>query len=190
MYMETMKSLEMITLGGGCFWCIEAIYLDLRGVEKVESGYAGGHQSEPTYSEVCAGDTGHAEVCQVTFDSSIISLKEILKIFFTVHDPTTLNRQGNDVGTQYRSIILYNSENQKNLAKEIIQETNKLIYNDNIVTTIEPLEKFYKAEDYHQNYFARNPGQGYCRVIIAPKVAKFRKKYYEKLKNKELMAKH
>lgn len=188
--METTKELETITLGGGCFWCIEAIYLDLQGIVKVESGYAGGQKEEPTYYEVCDGDTGHAEVCQITFDSKIISLKEIFEIFFTVHDPTTLNRQGNDVGTQYRSVILYNSEKQKDLAIAVMQEANKTLYNGKIVTTIEPLQKFYKAEDYHQNFYAKNPNQGYCRVIISPKVAKFRKKYYEKLKNKELTAKH
>lgn len=188
--MESNKQLEKITLGGGCFWCIEAIYLDLQGVVKVESGYAGGHKEEPTYYEVCDGDTGHAEVCQITFDPTVIAPKELLEIFFSVHDPTTLNRQGNDVGTQYRSIILYNSEEQKNLATEVLQEANKTLYNGKIVTKIEPLQKFYKAEEYHQNYFARNPGQGYCRVIISPKVAKFRKKYYEKLRNKELVAKH
>ena len=180
---------ETIILGGGCFWCIEAIYLDLQGVFQVVSGYAGGNKQNPTYYEVCDGDTGHAEVCQITFDPLVISLREILEVFFTVHDPTTLNRQGNDVGTQYRSIILYTNENQKQVANEVLQEANTTIYNDKIVTTIEKLEKFYPAEDYHQNYYARNPNQGYCRVVITPKVAKFRKKYFEKLKNKELSAK-
>ncbi len=184
----TNNQLESIVLGGGCFWCIEAVYLELQGVVKVESGYAGGQTKNPSYQEVCGGDTGHAEVCKVTFDPSIISLQEILEIFFTVHDPTTLNRQGNDVGEQYRSIILYSDEKQKNTASKNLQEANKTIYEGEIVTTIEPLEIFYKAEQYHQNFYARNPNQGYCRVIISPKVAKFRKKYFEKLKNKEITA--
>ena len=180
---------ETIILGGGCFWCIEAIYLDLQGVIQVVSGYAGGKKQDPTYYEVCDGDTGHAEVCQVTFDPLVISLREILQVFFTVHDPTTLNRQGNDVGTQYRSIILYVNEHQEQIASEVLQEANTSIYNNKIVTTIEKLEKFYPAEDYHQNYYARNINQGYCRVVITPKVAKFRKKYFDKLKIKELSAK-
>ena len=185
-----MVKQEQITLGGGCFWCIEAVYLDLNGVLKAESGYAGGTKDNPTYYEVCDGITGHAEVVQVTYDIDIITTKEILEIFFTVHDPTTLNRQGNDVGTQYRSIILYHSEEQKKLAKEVLTQANAELYNNKIVTTIEHLDTFYKAENYHQNYFARNPNQGYCSFVIAPKVAKFRKKYYDKLKKKEEIAKH
>ena len=181
---------ETITLGGGCFWCIEAVYLDLQGVLKAESGYAGGSKQDPTYYEVCDGDTGHAEVVQVTFDTSKITTKEILQIFFTVHDPTTLNRQGNDVGTQYRSTIMYNTEEQKKLAEETLKEANNELYNGKIVTTIEKLDTFYKAEEYHQNFYARNPNQGYCRVVIAPKVAKFRKKYYDKLKKPEVTADH
>lgn len=188
--MDKNNQLETITLGGGCFWCIEAIYLDLQGIIKVESGYAGGTKKDPSYYEVCDGDTGHAEVVQISFDPTIITLREILEIFFTVHDPTTLNRQGADVGTQYRSIILYNTEEQKSIATEVLEEANKTIYNNEIVTTMEQLEIFYKAEAYHQNYYARNPNQGYCRVVISPKVSKFRKKYYEKLKNKEMVVKH
>ena len=188
--MSNNNKQETITLGGGCFWCIEAVYLDLQGVLKAESGYAGGTKVNPKYEEVCDGKTGHAEVVQITYDSSIITTKEILQIFFTVHDPTTLNRQGNDVGPQYRSIILYHTEEQKLLALEAKDEANKEIYNNKIVTEIEKLDKFYKAEEYHQNFFARNPSQGYCRAVIAPKVAKFRKHYYDKLKNKELLAKH
>ena len=185
--MNEKKSLETITLGGGCFWCIEAIYLDLQGVTKVESGYAGGSKTDPTYYEVCDGRTGHAEVVQVTYDPTIVTTMEILQIFFTVHDPTTLNRQGNDVGTQYRSTILYHTEEQKQIALEALKEANEQIYNNKIVTKIEQLDTFYKAEEYHQNYYARNPNQGYCRVVIAPKVTKFRKKYYDKLRSKEVM---
>lgn len=187
--MDTNNQLESITLGGGCFWCIEAVYLELLGVVKVESGYAGGHVKDPSYQEVCGGRTGHAEVCKITFDPTIITLKEILEIFFTVHDPTTLNRQGNDVGEQYRSIILYNNDTQKSVATQVLQEANKTLYNGKIVTTLEPLDTFYKAEHYHQNFFALNPTQGYCRAIIAPKVAKFRKKYLQKLKKNELTVK-
>ena len=188
--MDTNTQLDTITLGGGCFWCIEAIYLDLQGIVMVVSGYAGGRTKDPSYQDVCGGDTGHAEVCQVTFNPAVITLKEVLEVFFTVHDPTTLNRQGNDVGSQYRSIILYNSDDQKSIATEVLNEANKTIYDRKIVTTIEKLDVFYKAEQYHQNFYARNPNQGYCRVVISPKVAKFRKKYFEKLKNKEVTAKH
>ncbi len=185
--------METITLGGGCFWCVEAIFQDLKGVEKVESGYTGGRVANPTYEEVCSGTTGHAEVVQVTFDPKVVSLGDILRIFFTTHDPTTLNRQGNDVGTQYRSSIFPRTLEQKKVAEEIIAEVNKAkIWRSRIVTTIEPFKVFYKAEEYHQNYFKRftdpsyagreNMNAGYCQFIIAPKVAKFRQKYAEKLK--------
>lgn len=172
---------EIATLGGGCFWCVEAIYQDLKGVTKVESGYSGGHVDNPDYREVCTGLTGHAEVIQVTFDPAIISFKEILEIFFTVHDPTTLNRQGNDSGTQYRSAIFYHSPGQKAVAEEVKKSAQE-IWDDPIVTEITPFDKFYKAEEYHQNYYKDNPNQPYCSIVIAPKVKKFRQKYQEKLK--------
>ncbi|GAN34887.1 MAG: peptide methionine sulfoxide reductase [Candidatus Brocadia sinica] len=176
---------EVVTLGGGCFWCIESIFEELEGVEQAESGYSGGWVDDPTYQQVCTGKTGHAEVVQVTFDPKVISLKEILKIFFTVHDPTTLNRQGPDVGTQYRSVIFYRSNEQKAVAEQVIQEiqTEKL-WSDPIVTEIVPFKVFYKAEDFHQEYYKLNPGQAYCRFIIAPKVKKFREHYRDKLKRK------
>lgn len=172
---------EIATLGGGCFWCVEAIYQDLNGVLKVESGYSGGHIDNPTYKEVCSGLTGHAEVIQVTFDPAIVSFQDVLRVFFTVHDPTTLNRQGNDSGTQYRSVIYYHSEAQKKVAEAAIIEA-KEAWDDPIVTEVSPFEKFYKAEDYHQNYYKDNPNQGYCSFIIAPKVKKFREKFKDKLK--------
>ena len=172
---------EIATLGGGCFWCVEAIYQDLNGVLKVESGYSGGHIDNPTYKEVCSGLTGHAEVVQVTFDPAIVSYQDVLRVFFTVHDPTTLNRQGNDSGTQYRSVIYYHSEAQKKVAEAAIIEA-KEAWDDPIVTEVSPFEKFYKAEDYHQNYYKDNPNQGYCSFIIAPKVKKFREKFKDKLK--------
>lgn len=170
------------TLGGGCFWCLEAVYKDLKGVEKVVSGYAGGWVPNPGYQLVCTGTTGHAEVVQLTYDPQVISFEQILQIFFTIHDPTTLNRQGNDVGPQYRSIILYHDEDQRKTAQAAIQAAQDL-WSHPIVTEVKPLETFYPAEDYHQDYFERNPNQGYCQVIIAPKVAKFRKQYYDRLKN-------
>jgi methionine-S-sulfoxide reductase len=174
---------EVWTLGGGCFWCVEAIFLELKGVLKVESGYSGGTVRNPTYEQVCTGTTGHAEVVQVTIDTKVISAADLLRIFFVTHDPTTLNRQGADVGTQYRSAVFYRDPVQKELAEAIIAEINKeRIWRGKIVTTLEPFREFYRAEEYHQNYFARNPGQGYCRIVIAPKVAKFRQKYKEKLK--------
>lgn len=179
------RSKEVVTLGGGCFWCIEAIFEELEGVDRAESGYAGGWVDNPTYKEVCTGTTGHAEVVQVTFDPKVISLKEILKIFFTMHDPTTLNRQGPDVGTQYRSVIFYHSQEQKAIAEQVIEEiqTAKL-WDAPIVTEIVPFKAFYKAEDYHQEYYKLNPGQAYCRIIIAPKIQKFRELYRDKLKRK------
>ena len=174
---------EVATLAGGCFWCLEAVYVELRGVERVVSGYAGGATSDPTYREVCAGTTGHAEVVQITFDPEVVSFRELLEVFFTIHDPTTPNRQGADVGTQYRSAIFYHSAGQREVAEEVIAELGASgVWGDPIVTEVAPLTKFYPAEDYHQEYYARNPEQGYCRVVVAPKVAKFRQKYLEKLK--------
>ena len=174
---------EVTTLGGGCFWCLEAVFDNLKGVESVESGYMGGQVKDPTYEQVCGGDTGHAEVVQVTFDPSAVSFEDILKIFFVIHDPTTLNRQGNDVGTQYRSAIYYHSPEQKALAERVIADlTREALFKDRIVTEVSPASKFYEAEEYHQEYFARNPNQGYCQFVVAPKVAKFRKYFFERLK--------
>ncbi|MEJ2126425.1 MAG: peptide-methionine (S)-S-oxide reductase MsrA [Candidatus Bathyarchaeota archaeon] len=175
--------LEVATLGGGCFWCIEATFDQIKGVVKVESGYSGGKTSAPSYEQVCTGTTGHAEVVQVTFDSAVLSFREILEIFFTAHDPTTLNQQGADIGTQYRSVIFYHSEKQKETIKKVIQEfETKKGWNRPIVTQVEPFKKFYKAEDYHDKYFARHPQAGYCKVVIAPKIAKLRKKYQKMVK--------
>jgi peptide-methionine (S)-S-oxide reductase len=177
-----MKS-EVVTLGGGCFWCLEAVYDELKGVTDVVSGYSGGHVPNPTYEQVCGKHTGHAEVVQVTFDPDVISLHDILKLFFTIHDPTTMDRQGNDVGPQYRSAIFYHSPEQKAVAEEVIAEiTREGLWPRPIVTEVTAFEAFYPAEDYHQEYFARNPYQGYCQAIIAPKVAKFRKKFVDRLK--------
>lgn len=173
---------EVATLGGGCFWCTEAVYSDLKGVEKVESGYSGGNAPNPSYEDVCTGDTGHAEVVQLTFDPKVISYKDLLEIFFSIHDPTTLNRQGADTGTQYRSVILYHDENQKKIAEKVIEESRKN-FNQPIVTQLVPFKAFYKAEDYHQEYFLNNPNQPYCQVVVGPKVAKFRKHYPDKLKS-------
>jgi peptide-methionine (S)-S-oxide reductase len=176
-------STQKATLGGGCFWCLEAIYQDLQGVEHVESGYTGGHVSSPDYKLVCTGTTGHAEVVQITFDPAVVSYEDLLKVFFTIHDPTTLNRQGADVGTQYRSAIFYHNEEQKQIAEKVMAEiASAEIWPNPIVTEITPLDVYYKAEDYHQNYFKNNPNQGYCRAVIAPKVAKFRKNYVDRLK--------
>jgi peptide-methionine (S)-S-oxide reductase len=178
-----MSELQQTTLGGGCFWCLEAVYQELRGVTSVVSGYSGGQVVNPTYEQVCSKTTGHAEVVQLTFDPSVISYKEILEVFFTIHDPTTPNRQGNDVGPQYRSVIFYHDEAQKQTAKEVMaQFEQEKIWNAPLVTQLVPLEAFYKAEDYHQNYFRTHPNTGYCAMIIQPKVAKFRKKFLEKLK--------
>ncbi len=174
---------ETTTLGGGCFWCLEAVYDQLEGVLDVVSGYAGGHVPNPDYKSVCNGTTGHAEVVQVEFDPTVITFKEILEIFFTIHDPTTLNRQGADVGTQYRSEIFYHSAGQKAAAEQVIAEIGAAkIWPNPIVTKISALDTFYPAEDYHQEYFQRNPYQGYCQVVVAPKVAKFRQKYAHRLK--------
>jgi len=178
-----MSNLETATLAAGCFWCVEAVLDDLNGVVDVVSGYAGGHTENPTYRQVCDGTTGHAEVAQITFDPSIISFKEVLQVFFAVHDPTTMNRQGNDVGTQYRSAIFYHDDEQKRIAEEVIKEvTAEGVYDDPIVTEVVPFEKFWPAEDYHQEYFLNNPNQPYCQAVVAPKVAKFRKKFVDKLK--------
>jgi peptide-methionine (S)-S-oxide reductase len=182
---STAQGKEIVTLGGGCFWCIEAIFAELKGVERVESGYSGGRISNPTYRQVCTGTTGHAEVIQVTFDPKVISLKEVLEVFFTVHDPTTLNHQGPDVGTQYRSVIFYRSQEQKAVAEHVMRDIQRAkVWSAPIVTEISPFQVFYKAEDYHQEYFQLNGTQPYCRFVIAPKVAKFREHFREKLKKK------
>ncbi|MGQ0549101.1 MAG: peptide-methionine (S)-S-oxide reductase MsrA [Armatimonadota bacterium] len=174
---------EVATLAGGCFWCLEAVFDDLQGVAEVVSGYTGGTVPNPTYEQVCTGSTGHAEVVQVTFDPVIVSYREILEVFFTIHDPTTLNRQGADVGTQYRSAIFYHSPQQKATAEQVIAEFGASgLWGNRIVTEVRPLQAFYPAEEYHQEYFRRNPTQGYCRAVVAPKVAKFRKQYLSRLK--------
>jgi peptide-methionine (S)-S-oxide reductase len=174
---------EVATLAGGCFWCLEAVFDDLKGVESVESGYMGGRPANPTYEQVCSGDTGHAEVVQLTFDPGVVSFKEILEVFFVIHDPTTLNRQGNDAGTQYRSAVFYHSAEQKSAAEQVIANLDSAgIYDDPIVTEVVPASQFYVAEDYHQEYFRRNPAQPYCAYVVRPKVAKFRKHFLEKLK--------
>lgn len=174
---------ETATLGGGCFWCLDAVYRGLEGVVKVESGYAGGEKRDPTYEEVCRGTTGHAEVVQVTFDPDVISFEDILEVFFSIHDPTTLNRQGADVGTQYRSIILYHDEDQRRVAEEVIARLDEEgIYDDPIVTEVVPRTSYYPAEEHHQDYFARNPRQPYCAAVVQPKVAKFRSKWQHRLK--------
>jgi peptide-methionine (S)-S-oxide reductase len=174
---------EIATLAGGCFWCLEAVFDNLKGVESVESGYMGGRSENPTYKEVCGGDTGHAEVVRIGFDPKQVSFKEILEVFFVIHDPTTLNRQGNDVGTQYRSAVFYHSPEQKSAAERVIADlTAARVYDDPIVTEVVPVSQFHVAEDYHQEYFARNPAQPYCAYVVRPKVAKFRKRFLEKLK--------
>jgi peptide-methionine (S)-S-oxide reductase len=183
MHNEINQSLEVATLAGGCFWCLEAVYDDLRGVVDVVSGYSGGRVSQPSYDAVCTGETGHTETVQVTFDPQVISYRELLEVFFTIHDPTSLNRQGADVGTQYRSAIFYHSQEQKTIAEQVIRDLEiQKIWGKPVVTELTPFAVFYPAEAYHQEYFKRNPYQGYCMAIIAPKVAKFRHKYLEKLK--------
>ncbi len=173
---------ETATIGGGCFWCVEAIYQDVNGVEQVVSGYAGGAVKDPTYQQICTGTTGHAEVTQITFDPEVISFEDILYIFWRTHDPTTLNRQGADVGTQYRSIILYHNDEQKAIAEKSRQETDVSdLWSTPIVTEIVPLTEFYAAEAYHQNYYRTNPNQPYCQMVIDPKVNKFRKAFQDKL---------
>jgi peptide-methionine (S)-S-oxide reductase len=175
---------ELATLAGGCFWCLEAVYLNVRGVEKVESGYAGGRVPNPSYELVCTGMSGHAEVVQVTYHPEQISFRELLEIFFTIHDPTTLNRQGADSGTQYRSAIYYHSPEQKTAAEQMIRElTAAGVFPDPIVTEITALDEFYPAEEYHRDYYARNPTQGYCRAVVGPKVSKMRKQWAAKLKS-------
>lgn len=176
---------DFLILGGGCFWCTEAIYLEIKGVIKVESGYCGGHMKNPSYKDICNGNTGHAEVIRIHFDSNQISKKNLLAIFWHIHDPTTLNRQGNDVGTQYRSVVFYANEAEKKLALESKKEAeDEKIWPNPIVTSIEPLSTFYIAEAYHQNYYNTNPNQGYCVYVISPKVEKFRKAYKEQLKDR------
>lgn len=178
--------LEKATFGSGCFWCTEAIFENLNGVTSVVSGYAGGHVDNPTYEEVCTGTTGHAEVTQITYDPNIISFDELLEVFWKTHDPTTLNRQGNDVGTQYRSVIFYHNEEQKELAEKYKAELDKSgAWDDPIVTEISPFTNFYVAEEYHQDYYMNNPNQGYCAFVIAPKLEKFKKVFKDKLKNQK-----
>ena len=177
------EGMQVATLGGGCFWCVEAIYEDLKGVESVISGYSGGAKKNPSYQEVCSGFTGHAEVIQITFDPQVISYKDILEVFWEVHDPTTLNRQGADIGSQYRSVIFYHSDEQKSIAEESKKQTDASgLYKDPIVTEISEFKGFYEAEDYHQDYFFNNPNQPYCSVVISPKVKKFKNKYEDQLK--------
>jgi peptide-methionine (S)-S-oxide reductase len=174
---------EIATLAGGCFWCLEAVYDGMRGVDSVESGYMGGHTPNPTYEQVCAGDSGHAEVVRITFDPAVVSFQELLEVFFVIHDPTALNRQGNDVGTQYRSAIFYHTPQQKAAAAAVIARLNEAgLWRDPIVTEVTPASNFYVAERYHQEYYARNPQQPYCQAVVAPKVAKFRKQFLDKLK--------
>jgi len=178
-----MPQREVATLAGGCFWCLEAAFQQLKGVEQVDSGYAGGHVPNPSYEQVCTGTTGHAEVVQITFDPTIVPFGDLLHIFFTIHDPTTLNRQGPDTGTQYRSAIFYHSPEQKAVAEGVIAELQaEGVWDDPIVTEVKPLEAFFPAEEYHRDYYKRNPNQGYCRAIVAPKVAKVRKLYLDRLK--------
>ena len=173
---------EIATFAGGCFWCLDAVFRQLRGVELVESGYAGGAVDNPSYRQVCSGTTGHAEVVQITFDPAVIAYRDLLGVFFTIHDPTTLNRQGADVGTQYRSVVFYHSQEQRAAAEDVIAElTREGIWDSPIVTEIVEAPKFYSAESYHQDYYAQNSEQGYCQVVIAPKVAKVRKKYLDRL---------
>src|SRR6266511_4017590 len=178
-----MDTHEVATLAGGCFWCLEAAFQDLKGVDKVESGYAGGHVPNPSYEAVCTGTTGHAEVVQITFDAAVVSYRDLLHIFFTIHDPTTLNRQGADSGTQYRSAIFYHDDVQRMTAEDVVKEVNgEKVWKRPIVTEVAPLRAFYKAEEYHQRYFEKNPDSPYCQVVIEPKMAKLRQHYWEKLK--------
>lgn len=179
--MNQQSATEVAILGGGCFWCLEAVYLEVRGVTGVESGYMGGTTVSPTYEQVCGGTTGHAEVVRLEFDTNVISYRDILEIFFTIHDPTTLNRQGNDVGTQYRSVIFFTSPEQEATARKVMAEMAH-VWDAPIVTQLLPVDTWYKAEDYHQNYFAQHPLQGYCAFVVAPKVAKFRKMFAGRMK--------
>lgn len=179
----TANHTELATLGGGCFWCLEAVFLDLKGVRRVVSGYAGGSVPDPSYEDVCTGRTGHAEVVQVEFDPALVSYRDLLEVFFSIHDPTTLNRQGADLGTQYRSVIFHHSPEQERTAREVIAELERnRLWDQPIVTEVKPAPAFYPAEAYHQDYFRRNPGQAYCRVVIAPKVARFRTQHLARLK--------
>jgi peptide-methionine (S)-S-oxide reductase len=173
---------ESATLGGGCFWCLEAVFADLQGVSRVESGYAGGHAERPTYQQVCSGSTGHAEVVRIDYDPAVITFRDLLDVFFTIHDPTTKDRQGADVGTQYRSIIAYESPEQKEVAEQVMAELEADGTWKNIVTQVVPLDTFWPAEAYHRDYYRRNPDQAYCRVVIAPKVAKLRRHHFDKLR--------
>ena len=183
------KRVETATLAAGCFWCVEAVFDDLQGVKDVVSGYSGGHKENPTYQEVCAEGTGHAEVVQVRFDPAALNYRDLLRVFFSVHDPTTLNRQGNDIGTSYRSAIFYHSDEQRKIAEEVIDEVTKEgVYDDPIVTEVTAFDKFWPAEDYHQEYFTNNPNQPYCAAVVAPKVAKFRQKFADRLKRKPAAA--
>lgn len=176
--------MEFATLGGGCFWCLEAVYEDLEGVRRVRSGYSGGTVSNPSYEDVCRGDTGHAEVVQVEFDPTVTTYRELLEVFFAIHDPTTLNRQGADVGTQYRSVIFFHSPDQESVARQLIRELDADgPWDDPIVTQVLPARVFYPAEDYHSDYFRRNPQQPYCQAVISPKIAKFRKRFRHKLRS-------
>ena len=171
---------EQATLGGGCFWCLEAVYDELKGVLDVQNGYAGGHVPNPTYEQVCAKRTGHAEVVRIEYDPDVVSYRQLLEVFFSIHDPTTKDRQGNDIGPQYRSIILYHDEEQRRIAEETMREVvHEDVFGRPLVTQLEPLKEFWPAEDYHRDYYARNPGQGYCTAVIAPKLAKFRKTFTE-----------
>ena len=179
--MTTDGKSEVAVLGGGCFWCLEAVFLEMRGVVHVESGYTGGQQADPTYEQVCAGTTGHAEVVRVEFDPKLISYRDLLEVFFTIHDPTTLNRQGNDVGTQYRSVIYFQSPEQEAVARQVIAEMAN-VWDAPIVTQLQPPQTYYKAEDYHQDYFRQHPLQGYCAFVVEPKVSKFRKTFSNRLK--------
>lgn len=174
--------LDTATFGGGCFWCVEAIFQELKGVHRVTSGYSGGDVANPTYREVCSGATGHAEVVQIKYDPALISFETLVKVFFATHDPTTLNRQGADVGTQYRSVIFYHNEEQRVIAERLKKEFAPTLWSDPIVTEISPFKSFFEAEEYHQNYYSNNPNQGYCRVVINPKVEKFRKQFAHLLK--------
>jgi peptide-methionine (S)-S-oxide reductase len=182
--LKEVEVMEVATLGGGCFWCLEAVYLDLDGVTDVRSGYAGGSVENPTYEEVCRGTTGHAEVVRVAFDPALISYREILEVFFGIHDPTTLNRQGADVGTQYRSVIFHHSSDQRETAEAMMRELEaEGVWDDPIVTQLQPAPEFYPAEAYHHDYFRRNPQQAYCQAVIRPKVAKFRARFAHKLRS-------
>lgn len=180
---ENKKEIQIATLAGGCFWCIESAFNSLKGIETATSGYMGGETKNPTYEEICKGDTGHAEVVQLSFDSGVISYQQILEIFFTLHNPTQLNRQGNDIGTQYRTEIFYHNAEQQAIAREMIAEiSNQQLFDEPIVTKVSPVEVFYSGEDYHQKYFVNNPENQYCQAVVSPKLAKFRKTFVSKLK--------